>query len=209
MIISIAHTKGGVGKSTIATNLAVCFSKDSEVLLVDTDKQASSMLWKYKRTQIIKEEEDKIRTIQLLFPTLHKDLKEFSFQNIIIDTGGKDNSVLRSSILASDMVIIPILPSQIDLWANEDIINILNNAKSYKKFSIFYLLNQVVKSSNIGQETLFLLNQEQNIKLLKSQLTSRIAYKIAYSQGLGVIEYNKKDVKEEMSNLYKEIKSWI
>jgi len=70
MIITIGNSKGGVGKSTIACNLATIAAKQGKkVLLVDADPQASSLGFRSIR------KEDDIKATAITTPTLHKDLK--------------------------------------------------------------------------------------------------------------------------------------
>ena len=97
MIITIGHTKGGVGKSTISANLSVCFALDKKkVLLIDADIQGSSMAFRASRTK------EDIKAMAITKPTLHADLKDFStIDIIIIDTDGRDRGVFRSAILAA------------------------------------------------------------------------------------------------------------
>ena len=89
-ILTIANIKGGVGKSTIAANLAVAAVLDGlSVILVDADPQASSMAFRALR------EKDDIRAMAITTPTLHKDLKQdvFSADLAIIDVGGRNTEV--------------------------------------------------------------------------------------------------------------------
>jgi chromosome partitioning protein len=205
MILTIGATKGGVGKSTIATNISVLAAQDGKsVLLVDADIQASSMAFRSIRKQ------DDIQAIQITTPTLHKDLNQFKQDWIIIDAGGRDSGAFRSAIMASDILIIPCLPSSVDFWAADDVIEILKEARIYKTIEAYFILNQVIPKTKLANEIVEAMNVfSEHANLLKSNLCSRIAYKNAFSEGKGVVELSDKKAAEEMKQLYNEVKKII
>ena len=93
-IFAIANTKGGVGKSTLAVNLAVlAASQGHKVLLVDADPQASSL-------QFLNARDDSLPAftgIQISQPIIHKQLPELAthYEYVFIDVGGRDAPVFR------------------------------------------------------------------------------------------------------------------
>jgi chromosome partitioning protein len=208
-VISIANMKGGVGKSTIAVNLAVCAVKDGKkVLLIDADVQGSSLSFRAIR------EADDIQAVSITQPTIHKDIGNFeNFDLIVIDAGGRDNALFRSAITSSanGILIVPVLPSQYDIWATEDTFNMIKEAKAFIELKAYALFNQVIQNTSISKEakeTLEELASEIDVKLMKSVLYSRVDYKKSISQGLGVVESQPKSkAAAEMHNLYKEIKT--
>lgn len=205
-IVAIANTKGGVGKSTIACNFAVEAAKEKKkVLLVDSDVQGSSIGFRAMR------ENDDINALSIVTPTLHKDLPAMksSFDLIIIDAGGRDGQVFRSALMASDIVVIPLLPSQYDIWAAGDSLDILKEARVYKKLAAVFLFNQVIQNTNIAKEASEALKEittDNDIKLLDATLYSRVAYKASISKGLGVTEYEPNSKAAlEIKQAYKEV----
>ncbi len=202
MIATVGSTKGGVGKSTISCNLAVCAAKSGKsVLLVDADSQASSMAFRAAR------EMDDIQAIQITTPTLHKDVVNFNHDIKILDAGGRDTKTFRSAIMASDILLIPCLPSSVDFWAASDVIEILNEARSFKDIQAYFILNQVIPNTKLSGEIIEAMKDfENDAKLLKSSLCSRIVFKNSFADGKGVVEMNDKKAKSEIENLFSEIK---
>jgi len=206
MVITVASTKGGVGKSTIAVNLAVEAARDGKrVLLVDSDIQGSSIGFRAAR------EKDDIKAMSIITSTLHRDLGDFkNFDCIIVDVGGRDTGVFRSALLAADIVIVPVLPSQYDIWAAADNVENIRLARVVKEIKSFFLFNQVIQGTKISGEATAALEEiigDDGIKLMESQLVSRVAYKNSISKGLGVSEYEPNGkAAAEMHTLYEEIK---
>jgi chromosome partitioning protein len=211
--VVIANQKGGVGKSTISANLSVCAAKDNKrVLLIDSDTQGSSTSFRAIR------EADDLQAVSIIQPTIHKDIESFSnFDLIFIDAGGRDNALFRSAITAASkgLLLIPVLPSQYDIWATEDTFKMLKEIRVYVPIKACAVFNQVIQNTKISQEAkeaLEELTTEGDVTLLKTVLYNRIDYKKSISDGLGVIEYQPKGkAAAEITDLYNEIKKvlWI
>lgn len=206
MIITVGNTKGGVGKSTIAVNLAVEFANaGKKVVLVDADIQGSSMSFRTRR------EKDDIKAVAINAPTLHRDLRGFDGDaTILVDVGGRDSAVFRSAIMAADMFIIPVLPSLYDVWALEDTLNILSEGRVYKDIPTYLLVNQLLHNTWLSKEVIEHLKQVEEthcVKLLSTMIYSRQAYKNCISAGLGVTEYPDSPDKavQEVRTLFQEV----
>ena len=203
MIITVGSSKGGVGKSTIACNLAVMAALDNKkVLLVDTDPQASSLAFRASR------EKEDLQAIQITTPTVHKDLSSFNnYDMIIVDSGGRNDAVFRSSIMASDLLLIPCLPSTVDFWAVSDVLKILDEAIVFKEIKAFFLLNQVIPKTIVSAEMTDSLKElNSSATLLNIRICSRVVYKNSFDEGKGVVEMKDPKAIKEMGLLYDEIK---
>lgn len=212
--IAFVNSKGGVGKTTLATNIAVMFAKSKKkILLIDADQQGSSVDFRGLRA-----ENDKVvqfPVTQILTPTIHKDINEFTFDYIIIDVGGRDNKIFRSAVMASDFVVVPLCPSQYDFWGSQQTFEILQEARLSKPdLKVFSVLNMVIPGTKIAREIESLIKEfetEYEIEFMKSRLNSRISYKYSVSEGLGVVELSNADSKavKEIKQFYKEINDKI
>ncbi|WP_138995278.1 ParA family partition ATPase [Larkinella sp. C7] len=209
MIISVTSLKGGVGKSTIAQNLAVCFANsDYKVCIVDVDANQSAMRWSGLR-------EDNLPAVPVYGLTdgmeLSKNVKHLnqSHEIVIIDGTPSLSQVTSKIILLADLLIIPILPSGLDIWATEKFLERYQDAVQQKEESIpaRFLINQN-QTTNLSKEVLEVLEQT-GIPVLKSTLKSRVSYREAVIKGLGVYEYKDEKARFEIAELFKELKSVI
>jgi chromosome partitioning protein len=204
VVITVGNTKGGVGKTTIAINLAVeAVKAGRRVLLIDTDPQGSSMAFRGER------EAEDIRAVSLINDKLHQDIRDFTttFDCIIIDAGGRDNAVFRSAVAACDTFLLPVLPSQFDVWAAEDAITVFREIQPFNGMTGRMVLNLVRANTNVNQEAQEALAEySTEVPLLSCRLHNRVAYRSSISLGLGVSEYEPRGkASEEISALYREL----
>ncbi len=190
-IVAVANSKGGVGKSTLATNLAVEGAVAGlEALLVDTDPQASSAVFAATRDQA----RPSVRVLQMTQPILHRELPELTepYDLAVIDTGARETRTFRSALAASDSVLVPVTPSAYDIWALEDVFTVIDELSATRALRTWVLLNQVVSHTRVEQEAIEALKEltaEQDATLLDTRIRARVAWRMAASEGLAVTEY--------------------
>lgn len=204
MIISVASTKGGVGKSVtaqqIATYLLAVLKK--KVFLIDADAQRTSYLSAYIREQRV-DAFPKLPSAaveggeEVYKAALEKD-KEYDY--VVIDVGGRDTQALRGAILASDKVIIPMRANSADLWAvTGNLMPVLNEAKNQGgKFEAFLFLSQLHAraTKNEREAQNFLAEQGiEGLNFIEARLTDRVAFPDGLSVGSSVYELKPKDKK--------------
>jgi len=186
MIITVAHQKGGVGKSTIATNLAV----EMQIPIIDLDSQHSCYLFSLLR------EEEQGKTLQVFTPETVDEIKQIlenmDHNKVIIDSGGYDNDLNRFALLISDVVITLVSPSQIEVFGLLKFAEIVEEAKKYNPSLMVHVLinNADPRSSGENRKLQQFIEKDSNFELLKTKLHRRADYRRAYSEGLSVCEYN-------------------
>lgn len=204
MNIVIANEKGGVGKTTLAVNLAVMFARAGTVFqLVDADRQGSSALWSNIRDDA--GHEPQIKTLRYTKPHLHKEIK-----NSIIDVGGRDSEILRSALLAADLVLIPSRPTQFDLWGLDTMNDLIGTARHFNqgvRALVVWCMASAIPQVKDDHDAAELVNDFENLILAKSIIRNRIAYGRSITEGQAVAEYEPRGKAAlEMNQLFEEIR---
>jgi len=205
-IITIASTKGGVGKSTLVLNLAtVLLNQGKKVAVLDADSQGTVSKWAKVRDYMI----DTGEKISKLFVAgvsgealweIANDKKQQGYV-VLIDSPGVDDSNMRSSLLRSDIVVTTCPTSAIDLWEIESLMNILKKLRSIqnRKIPLVLLFNKVPSiHSNLAIKEALDFFDQNNIcpdYILKSIIKERVAFKHSIKSGRGVIECSPQDEK--------------
>lgn len=195
MIINIAHTKGGVGKSTIATNLAV----EMNLPIIDMDFQESSIFFNKLRVRAGKQPIHVIRinndTEELKSVLVqYKNKKD---QHILIDSPGMDNDILRLALLASDIIITPIFLTMIALGGFRQFAEALKEMGIFDKGNEYILFNNFNPRAKADRESMSQTIKEQfGTKILPHGIANRKVFETAYACGLSVIEKESKDLKD-------------
>lgn len=205
MIINISHTKGGVGKTMIATNLSISLVAP----IVDLDIQQSSSRFFQLREQ---EGLNRLPVYTELTEELIAEYKGNKKKHLIIDSGGMDNNSIRQGLIVSDMIISPVAISQVEIFGLQDFNELLNSAgEVIDRNKTFVLLNNVNKQAKREiQHIKELISSEFDFVLLNTILGTRKAYKDAYSFGQSVVELAAQSpASDEIVNLTNEIRQYI
>lgn len=186
MIISLLNQKGGVGKTTLAVNLAMGLAiTGNRVMLMDADPQGSSLTWSGNR-----EGEAPFPVVGIPKPTLHKELPKLvnNYDFIIVDGPPRVYDVTRSAILASDLIIIPVTPSPYDVWATEETVKLIAEVKAFKEsLKSFFMINRKIMNTVIGRDVIDAL-AAYDIPVMKSQICQRVGFAETAGEGKTVLE---------------------
>jgi chromosome partitioning protein len=205
MILAVVNQKGGTGKSTVATNIASCFAAEGrEVLLIDADPQHTALDWRADRPN----DQPLLQAIGLPVRNLHQELEPFrrKYEVIIIDGGGRITATARAAVMASDFIIVPLLPSKPDLLSTQDFFReVINEVTAVKDIQGAILINQVQTGTLINREVREHL-KELHYPVFDTVLHLYVAYKEAMAAGLSVIEYDPKSkAAQEMAAFFHEL----
>lgn len=211
MIITVGGIKGGSGKSTIATNLAVQRSlKGRDVLLVDADTQTTSSDFTLQRNNKTAGRAG-FSCITLAGMGVRNEILRLSnkYQDIVIDTGGRDTTSQRAALTVSDVLLAPFQPSSFDLWALEQTELLYTEMKpTNPQLRGFTFLNKAEPRGPDNAEAAEMLREVKGLEFLDGiALVYRKAYRTAASSGLAVTEVKPRDEKaiHEFLTLYRHL----
>jgi chromosome partitioning protein len=186
MIIGLLNQKGGVGKTTLAVNLAAALTlRGGRVLLIDADPQGSALDWAAAR-----EGDPLFAVVGLPRPTVHKEIAVVAqgYDHVVIDGPPRVTDLARSAIMASDLVLIPVQPSPYDIWAADEVVKLIAEARVYKEnLKSVFAVNRKIANTAIGRDVGEALAAYQ-VPVLKATITQRVVFAEAVAQGKSIFE---------------------
>jgi len=185
-IITIAQQKGGAGKTTVVAQLAAALAaKKKSIALMDIDPQASLAGWHDMRSEWSGAPLPEIHLSSVSGWRVSTELDRLkqNFDYVLIDSPPHAETEAKNAIRAADLVLIPIQPSPMDLWATQPTIDLTKNEKT----PALLLLNRVPPRGKIV-EVVKAAIADGDIKCTKTSLGNRTAFATSMMEGRGVIE---------------------
>ena len=205
MRIGITNLKGGVGKTTLSINLAVCFAHmDYKVCIVDTDTNQNSLQWYGAREaslpQVTVVGATDPRALIKAVNNLHH-----AFEIVIMD-GTPNISEMNTMVMrASDLLLIPTRPGAHDFRAMKEFMNRLEQVRSIREDLLAFFVVNEYDGRVVMHRTVKESLAEFNLPLLASELKTRTAYGEANFNGTGVYEQADQKAKDEIIALTTEV----
>lgn len=213
MIIGVTNLKGGVGKSTISQNLAVWFAHQGKsVCILDTDmEQRTSMRWSGLRDGSLPDVQVFGVESKQIIKTADAQAKNFDI--VIIDGTPQLGETALATIMASDLILMPLTPSAFDIWSFENFLKRYKDVRDVKEakevpFQAYIILNKFSGKSNLDRNISDVI-QDFGIKVMENRIGDRVAYRECPITGQGVIEMKEKKAKAEIEALGIEVEGII
>jgi chromosome partitioning protein len=193
-----------VGKTTLATNLARAIqANDKRVLLVDSDPQGSARDWNAAG------EGELVPVIGIDRPTLAKDIQAIRDNQdyIIIDGAPQLAELAVAAIKCADLIVIPVQPSPYDIWACEDLVDIINARQEITEGipKAVFIISRAIKNTQLSNEIRDALSG-YGLPIMENQTYQKTVYGKSAAVGSTVLDFQKGNEAElEIKNIAAEI----
>jgi chromosome partitioning protein len=210
MIIVVGGIKGGSGKTTLATNMAVIRSAEGhDVLLIDADDQETSTDFTIIRNER-RPDGAGYTSIKLTGAAVRTETLRLAnkYEDIIIDTGGRDTTSQRAALTVADFLLVPFVPRSFDVWTLEKVSSLVSEMQAANPdLQAYTFINRADPRGQDNDDAAEVLRETESLSFIETPLGARKAFSNAAAAGLAVTEIKPQDSKatEEMMMLYRYI----
>ena len=202
MIFTIGGIKGGTGKTTISTNLAIWLSRQgADVLLVDADEQESASDFTSWRDETHQGQLG-YTLVQLTGGAVRRQIEQLrpKYDHIVIDTGGRDTASQRAALFVSDIYLLPFAPRSYEIWTLSKVLALLSEVQPGRTnpLRIYSFLNKADTRGADNGEATEVLRENSELNYVNFSIVNRKAFATAASKGLSVFEAVPQDEKAVM-----------
>jgi chromosome partitioning protein len=207
MIVVVGGIKGGSGKTTVATNLAVArAAAGSDVLLIDADDQETASDFTVLRNERLAEGAG-FTSIKLTGAAVRTETLRLAdkYGDIIIDTGGRDTTSQRAALSVAHVLLVPFVPRSFDVWTLEKVGTLVGEMRAANPGLVAYaFLNRADPRGQDNEGAAEAIKEAPELRFLDMPLGARKAFANAAAQGAAVTELKPQDAKatEEIMVLY-------
>jgi chromosome partitioning protein len=209
MILVAGGTKGGSGKTTFATTLAIMRAAEGrDVLLIDADDQETASDFTILRNERLPGGAG-YTSIKLTGSAVRTDIQRLAskYDDVIIDTGGRDTASQRPALTVAEILLVPCLPRSFDIWTLEKVAHLVWEIKSVNPaLRAYTFLNRADPAGpDNDDDAAVILREASELAFLDTPIVARKAFGRAAAQGLAVTELKPPDEKaiQEIQALFR------
>jgi chromosome partitioning protein len=206
MIIAVGNVKGGVGKTTLAVNLAISLARSGrDILLIDGDEQQTAMAFTELRNTNLKGKSG-YTAVALQGAAIRTQVRQLApkYADIVIDVGGRDTGSLRAALTVADTVLIPVQPRSFDLWGVDQTAELVKEAREINDhLRAVTVLNAADAQGRDNDDAATALQDIEGLEYAPTPIIRRKAFPNAAASGLSVLEHDDPKAIEEFSRLTK------
>jgi len=203
MILCVVNQKGGVGKTTLAVNLASCCANEGfRLRVIDADPQGSLLQWQSIAGS------PEFDVLHLPSNTLHRQVRSLSkgYDHMVIDCPPALGDITLSILRIADLAVIPVGPSPLDIWSSRETVEQVKAAmKKNRRLKAVLLVSRKISRTRIAREARGAM-ADYGLPVLNTEISQRIAFVEAMLAGRSVVSFAPGSMAaDEIHALYREL----